>query len=522
MAGLVRDIHFPPNCGVDLDKPLLFNAYQQQFQEARRLRYCLVCKTVGSMDMQGGFTCTTCQTVHTSNLTAPRVYDRLLVLSGRGGGKTLIGAHAVREEMMVPNSIGWVMGPTYKILHDSTFPTLIKLIPKDWVKKWDQEHMELTLKNNAMVAFRSLEDPERARGPHGVSYGWFDESAQSPERAYDVFEPTLIAAGGIIICTTTVLGFDWSYDKIEMRAGTEPGYWAIKYWTEENPLFKKNPTMMAQIERARRTMSPEFFAQEYRAERLNAQGLVYDFKVLEQQYLSDANAVKRLIPEWPKIDPSRVVLVGLDSGVDHPFGALKVVVTEKGLVVVGAYLERGQALSNMPYLLTQRFELHDRQVRWSANKNEASLRLEFAMKGIGIVQAESAHEVGIERVKSWLYSGQLYFAYTALDAFKQMQTYRYATNTATDGQKKDKEQVFKQKDELPDCLRYIVMAWPSLPVPELVSDSGRNLTGLDQKARWEVEEMARLTKKAHSTDLRPNDPGYPLGDFWESVGGLFE
>src|SRR6185312_7524075 len=228
------------------------------FFAVRKLRVCLTCKTMGSMMDDGRFTCPKCQTVHTSNLTAHRAYDRYLLLSGRGGGKTKGGAHAARQEMMIPGSVGWVMGPTYKILHDSTFPTLVRLINPEWVERWDSENMELTLKNKAMVAFRSLEDPDRARGPHGVNWGWFDEAAQCPERAYDVFEPTLIKAGGIVLATTTVLGFDWTYDKIEKRALVykEPGYWAARWWTEENPLFRTNPVMKAQIERARRNMDP--------------------------------------------------------------------------------------------------------------------------------------------------------------------------------------------------------------------------------------------------------------------------
>jgi hypothetical protein len=167
---MVKAPRVPPGCGEALGNPLLFNKYQQDFQEARRQRFCLQCKTLGRMNPETGtFTCPKCQTVHVSNLTAPRVFDRLLVLAGRGGGKTLIGAHACREEMMVPNSIGWAMGPTFKILHDSTFPTLVGLIdPRLGRSRWEpEEHMELTLLNGAMVAFRSLEDPERARGPHG-------------------------------------------------------------------------------------------------------------------------------------------------------------------------------------------------------------------------------------------------------------------------------------------------------------------------------------------------------------------
>jgi phage terminase large subunit len=520
---MLKETKLPPGCGADLNEPLLHNPYQQAFQDARRQRFCLNCRTIGSMDINSVFICRRCQTRHFSNLTAPRLFDRLLVLAGRGGGKTLIGAHAAREEMMVPDSIGWVMGPTYKILHDSTFPTLVRRIPPAWVQRWDPEHMEIRLTNGALVAFRSLEDPERARGPHGVSWGWFDEAAQSPERAYDVFEPTLIKAGGIVIATTTVLGYDWTYDKIEKRAQVykEPGYWATRYWTEENPLFRTSPVMARQIERARKTMSPEFFAQEYRAERRNASGLIYSYEQIEKQTLLDAEAVKKFIPEWPNIDPSRPILIGLDSGADHPFGAVLVVVTPKGLVVVKDYLKRNQALSqHLPSVTmdfgTSRFV----DVKWAANKNEANLRLEWGLKGVGIIPAENKHEIGIQRVQSWLHSGQLYFAYTATATIEQMRAYRYADNLKSDGQKRVKEDVFKLKDELPDALRYALMAWPALPDadrPAMTPQEEQRWNALDDRSRADIERLREFNKRNTDQDLQPEESGFPIGSFFSPL-----
>lgn len=516
----MKATHLPPGCGADLEKPLLVNPYQQAFQSARRLRYCLNCHTIGSMDENSNFVCGKCGMRHVSNLTAPRVFDRFLILAGRGGGKTLIGAHAAREEMLVPNSIGWVMGPTYKILHDSTFPTLVRLIPPAWIKKWDSEHLEITLWNNAMVAFRSLEDPERARGPHGVGWGWFDEAAQSPERAYDVFEPTLIAAGGIIIATTTVLGFDWTYDKIEKRAHVyhEPGYWATKFWTEENPLFQSNPVMKDQIERARKTMAPEFFDQEYKSERRNATGLVYDFRLIERQTLLTDDEIRKKIPEWPNINADRPVVIGLDSGSDHPFGAVYVVVTEHGLVVVADYLKRLQAVSQQLPAITTAFNIRpSERIRWAANKNEANLRLEFGLRGVGVIPAENKHEIGIQRVASWLHSGQLFFAYTAANTIEQMRAYRYAQNTQPDGQKKAKEAVFKLKDELPDALRYAIMAWPELPKSEVVlmtPTQQARWDAMDDRTKLDIERQREFNKRGEDKDMLPAEEGYPLGEFF--------
>ena len=521
MPFVSKTLRLPPGCGADLDKVLLYNPYQQAFQAARRKRKCLQCGTIGSMNENSVFVCPGCGTRHVNNLTAPRLFDRMSVLSGRQGGKTLIGAHACREEMLVPNSIGWVMGPTYKILHDSTFPTLVRLIDPSWIKRWDAEHMEITLYNNALIAFRSLEDPERARGPKGVSWGWFDEAAQCPERAYDVFEPTLIAAAGIVIVTTTVLGFDWTYDKIEKRAlvYNEPGYWACKYWTEENPLFKANPQMMAQIDRARKNMAPEFFDQEYKAERRNAQGLVYDFALVEKQCLLNDAEVKKFIPEWPALSPDRRVITGLDSGADHPFGAVMIVATDKGLVVVREYLERQKAISQHLPAIMMTFGLAGFQdLKWAANKNEANLRLEFALKGVGVVPAEAKHEVGIQRVQSWLYTKKLFFAYTVPKTIEQMRAYRYAENSKPSGEKKTKEAVFKFKDELPDAVRYAMMAWPELPEATeagMTDAQQARWDAFDERTRQEILRNREYHKKADGGEnLELTDENYPTGDFW--------
>ena len=519
-----KGIRLPPGCGESLNEPFLFNPYQQSFQAARRQRFCLNCKTIGSMDENSVFVCKKCERHHESNLTAPRMFDRFLLLAGRGSGKTLIGAHAAREEMLVPNGIGWVMGPTYKILHDSTFPTLVRRIPPSWIKKWDPENVEITLTNNHLIAFRSLEDPDRARGPHGVQWGWFDESAQSPERAYDVFEPTLIKAGGIAFCTTTPIGFDWSYEKLEKRAMLykEPGYWFGKYHSEENPLFQANPVMMRQILRAKKTMSPEFYAQEYQAERRNATGLIYDHSLIESLILKDAEAVRKFIPEWPRINPERPRIVGLDSGADHPFGAVLIVVTELGLVVVNEYLERMKALSQHLGPIQHKFGMFQLlpNVKWAANKNEANLRLEWALKGVGVIPAEAKHEVGIQRVQSWLYAKQIHFAYTVPGTIEQMQAYRNADNLTTDGQKK-KEKVFKQKDEYPDCVRYALMAWPELPEIEepLPQREQDRWASLDEASREQITQMREYNKREEEKHLTEGSEGYPIGEFFGTGRG---
>lgn len=519
-------IKLPPGCGALLQEPLLYNEYTQRFRRARRMRFCLACRTLGSMDEMGRFTCAKCAKEHNGrwgNLTAPRAFNRFLLLAGRGGGKTLEGAHSVREELMIPGAQWWAMGANYKLLHDSTFPTLVGLIHPQWVKRWDPEHMEITLHNEAKVAFRSLEDPDRARGPHGMGGMWFDEAAQCPERAWHVGVPMLIKAGGIAIATTTVLGYDWTYEQLEQQALVykEPGFWAAKWKTLDNPLFRTNPVMREQILRDKKRMTPAFFAQEYEAERSNAEGLIYG-QMIAQNVLRDDEAVKQWIPEWPAVSPRRKVLIGVDEGADHPFGAVLIVVTDRGLVVVGDYLERMKANSAAHDDVWMKLGLARFTDRtFSANKNALQLRLEWGLKGTGVIPAESKQEVGIQRTQSWLLTRKLKFAYTAQRCIAQCGAYRYGDNTKpSTGEKKEKEGVFKLKDELPDALRYALMAWPEIPeadAPGMTDAEAARWNAFDEKTRHDITlaKEYRKAKDQSQVELKPHEEGYPTGNIYQ-------
>jgi hypothetical protein len=501
----------PPNIGLEVNKPLLYNPYQQEFLKAKRMRYADCCKKIGFCGTDGIFRCPVCAQVLPH---ASRVYRRLGLFAGRRGGKTLVGAHGAREEILVPNSLGWVCGPTYKILHDATLPTFLKLIPREWCANWDQENMELTLVNGAQVQFRSLDDPDRGHAGVGVHWAWFDEAAFISELAWDYFRPALTDFGGAAFFTSSVDGYDWTYERIEKPAliDKKPGFWAAKWRTIDNPFiaaFRGD-----EVEEARASMPPQLFRQEYEGERENFTGAVYGEWIDEAEFKTDED-VQVWIPEWPAISPDRKVIVGLDSGADHPFGGVAMVVTDRGIVVVDDYLERQRAFSSHLLSIKNQFPLAG-EVLWCANRNEAQLRLEFNAHGILVAPADNDQMAGIQRVLSWLYTKQLKFAPKAKRSYEQMKQYRYGENKLADGQKTTKERVFKLNDELPDCIRYGLMTWPSLPRPlEIIAS--RDLRGMDDRTRWEIEKLRTLMAQDGRRDLEPVDNGYPLGDFYSNV-----
>lgn len=104
---------------------------------------------------------------------------------------------------------------------------------------------------------------------------------------------------------------------------------------------------------------------------------------------------------------------------------------------------------------------------------------------------------------------------------EQMKAYRYADNYLNDGQKREKEEVFKKKDELPDALRYAVLAWPELPKLDqkpLSEREQKRWDALDANSKLDIERIRDYNQREKTKFLEKGDKNYPIGDFWGGQG----
>jgi hypothetical protein len=243
---------------------LLWNRYQAAFLQAKRER----------------------------TKTNKRAYRILSLFAGRRGGKTRIGALGAVEEMK-PDTLGWACAPSYPELHDYVIPAVMAVIPRQWIGSASESRLELTLKNNAKVAFRSLDDPNRARGP-GLDWAWIDEARKIQKLAYSTMLPALLDKKGVLTITTTPNGQDWCFEEFwEPVDKGHVGFWRCRYHTADNPSIDKE-----EIEFHRRTMDPLFFAQEYEADFVTFAGAVYGDTITDQLLRTD-DEIKQHFPEWP-------------------------------------------------------------------------------------------------------------------------------------------------------------------------------------------------------------------------------
>lgn len=472
---------------------LKYHPYQDQFWSARQQRICKKCKTEFSIPD----TCPSCKSI------GIRKFHRLLMVSGRRGGKTEAGAVAAVQEATIPNTTGWCAAPTNPKLHRYIYPALQRLIPADWVEDWSSEFNDIRLKNGSLIHLQTLEDPDQGRG-QGLDWLWIDEICELTEKHWHVIRPSLTEKRGVAFFTTSPRSYDWVYENFYKRAEEKvPGYWAARYATSENPIISQD-----ELDEAQATMPSEMFRQEYEADFVIFTGAVYGEELKEHHILRTKEQVRKYLPEWPQIDQSRQALIGIDTGADHPFGAVKLVSTEQGLIVVGDYLERHKSFVEHAGALHRLAGTSN--VRWAINRNERQPRIELAQHGIPCQQSENDIVAGTERVKSWLHQNKLFFvAETAHRTIKQMQAYRWAeANTAPKDGATRKERVYKKDEDLCDALRYAIMTWPMLPKPKLEAEVKRDISGLPEATQRLILRERRIEES--TKDI----PEGVVGDFW--------
>lgn len=484
---------------------LLYNPVQDGFLKAILLRRCEFCTEIDPqtgelagflfpVDFARGFQAQHCPRCDRKGL---RVYQNLLIRAGRRFGKTRIGTLATILEAQIPHTNHWICAPTYPLLDEFAIPTFFRQLPQRLVDEgyWKESDRHLWLPNGSEVKFVSLDDPERGRGS-GLDTLCLDEAALLVKKAWEVVSAALTDRAGAAWVITTPQGGDWTEDVFEepAKAG-EIGYWFAEATTLDAPHIRHE-----EVEKKRRTMSPEMFAQEFLAQRVIFTGAIFG-DLLEKCAIRDDTPegyalLKALIPEWPEIDPSRPGIKGLDPGADHPFGGCSIVSTPRGLVIVDEYEERykparvhAKAIVNMQGVSSPRYAI---------DRSQLQMQIELAQHGLFTTPAENDVVAGIERVKSWAIVGRLFIVKSRCPKLLRQSTrYRWKDNKSPKDEGLGRQEPIKKDDDILDALRYALMLWPQLPedfvatVIEL-GEKKRDLSLLPPKVRAEIERFQKF------------------------------
>jgi len=142
---------------------------------------------------------------------SPALYRAFV--GGRGAGKSWVGAYDMLRRAR-PERLYAVYAPTYPMLRDATLRSLRDMASTLRLERaWGASDHRLTLHNGAEIICRSLDDPQRARGPN-LSGAWIDEASLVPQAAFDIVIACLRERGeqGWLSATFTPKGKShWTY-----------------------------------------------------------------------------------------------------------------------------------------------------------------------------------------------------------------------------------------------------------------------------------------------------------------------
>lgn len=112
-------------------------------------------------------------------------------VGGIGAGKTYAGSvRSIIRALSLPGSLGLIGAPTYTMLRDTTARTFFSLLPRAAIRSYNRNEQHLILVNGAEILFRSLDEPDRARGLN-LAWYWLDEAPLCGYYAWQVLKGRL-------------------------------------------------------------------------------------------------------------------------------------------------------------------------------------------------------------------------------------------------------------------------------------------------------------------------------------------
>jgi len=242
-----------------------------------------------------------------------------------------MAAYDYMPTLLVPNTRGWIVGPTYDLgekefrLFWDVFIRKLKWGDIPGIRKaynLRTGEMFIEFPWNSSVQVRSAQKPDSLVGD---SLDWviMSEAAKLPPSVWEKYvRPSLADKLGSATFPTTPEGFNWIYD-LTMYSKSEPDTydtWNMPSW--ENPFVYPGGEDDPEIQLLKRTTPKAWYEQEIAAKFVSFYGQIFD------EFDSHVHVRKHTYkPEWRDV-------VGIDFGFTNPFVYLDMQIGPSGQVAI--------------------------------------------------------------------------------------------------------------------------------------------------------------------------------------------
>jgi phage terminase large subunit-like protein len=367
----------------------------------------------------------------------------------RGGGIRALRASygwIGNKRIETPN-LGIVTAPTYPMLRDASLRTF-KEIAGDYIEDHNKSEGVTLMKNGSEILWRSVSDPDNARGPN-ASWWWGDESAMySPiVRSIMVGRLRQFGALGYDWQSTTPKGRNWLWQTYVRDHGDTPGWKMIRVHSRDNGFVASE--FYDELEAV---YHGDFAAQELAGMFVAFEGLIYHLFDRDRHVRNSGfpSSFKRVVcgVDWGYTNPGVMLVVGFD-GDDRAWVLEEIVQRRRGI----------------ESWAVQAHELHNkwRVESFYCDPSEPDfIRALNAQAGVSAMGANNRVTTGIQKVQSRLavqgdHLPRLIVHGSCGHTISEFEQYQWLANR--DGSRRDVPT--KVNDHTMDALRYAIMGQDS-------------------------------------------------------------
>ncbi len=356
---------------------------------------------------------------------------------GRRWGKTTLAIDQMKARAAVANSRVAYVAPTYQQARDIAWESLKKDCLQA-AESINESRLEIKLVNGSVIILRGWEAIETLRGQffHLIV---LDEVAMFRNfliQWQEVIRPTLTDTRGEALFISTPKGFNHFYDLFNEEA-EDPDFKSFHYTTYDNPFIPAD-----EIDKAKKEVTEDRFAQEYLADFRKTEGLVY------KEFSRDRHIYK-------KDEVARVTKVfgGVDFGFKSPAAVYTIKKDE----------ERRYWISEEWY----ETERTDAQIAdyvaalaWNEcypDPESASGIEELRRRGVNVrdvIKNKDSIRNGINAVRELFKSNRLFIHESCKNLIWEIESYCYPDRKANHN---EEENPIKENDHAMDAIRYALM-----------------------------------------------------------------
>ena len=382
---------------------------------------------------------------NSQNLIAEDTHRFRVLRCGRRFGKTTLIAEEIKGvALSKPTRIAYIAN-TYQQARDIAWE-LFKKEFQNRIIETNEQRLEIKLageQGESIIILRGWESVENLRG-QAFDFLAIDEVASMRNfwvNWHEVLRPTLTDKRGEALFASTPKGFNHFYDLCNLEL-KDKDFKSFHFTSYDNPFLLKD-----EIDKAKETLPPDRFAQEYEASFQKTQGLVYKEFNREKHLYDDLKVFVDIDFRPNKYQK----LAGIDFGYRNPAAVLDIRFNGETVFVEDEWYKTERTDAQIAdYVRLQSF-----LAVYPDPENQGGIE-ELRRKGVNtreVVKGKGSVEKGIQMIRELLLRDALKINKRCVNLISEFEMYSYDDD---DTEKNELEKPIKAHDHALDALRYVV------------------------------------------------------------------